>query len=613
VGVGDESLDCFIASSKASLYAKPVTKAGYLRQKMTTTVTFADLNLSASTLKAVSELGYENPSPIQAATIPLILSQQDVIGQAQTGTGKTAAFALPVLNQIDLKQNLPQVIVMCPTRELAIQVSEAFQAYARHLKGFHVLPIYGGQSYSQQISALKRGVHVIVGTPGRVLDHLDRGTLKLSGIKTLILDEADEMLRMGFIEDIETIMDSAPEECQKTMFSATMPAPIAKIARKYLKDPQEVKIASKTSTVERIEQQFLMLRNNQKLDALTRILEAEDYDGCIIFVRTRSLTTELSEKLEARGHAVAPINGDMNQAAREQTIRRLKSGKLDIVIATDVAARGLDVERISLVVNYDIPLDTEAYVHRIGRTGRAGRTGKAILLTTPREKRLLFAIERATKQKLTAMSVPSSDMIAQRRAENFSTTVAEVLQSTPLQFYQEFSEMLQDKLDVSESELAAALIYMAQERSPLQVEMNDFQAMDIYRDREDRGRRDRGDRGDRGERRNRDDSNKQTYRIEVGRDHGVQVSDIVGAIANEAKIDARQIGRIKLNDNFSTVDLPRDMPAEALAHLKGVYIRKRQIDITEFEGNHGGERRRRGGGEGRRFDGDKKRSRRFDR
>jgi ATP-dependent RNA helicase DeaD len=597
---------------------------------MTTTVSFADLNLSEPTLKAVQELGYENPSPIQAATIPLILEQQDIIGQAQTGTGKTAAFALPVLSQIDLDQRLPQVIVMCPTRELAIQVSEAFQAYARYIKGFHVLPIYGGQAYGQQINALKRGVHVVVGTPGRVLDHLDKGTLKLSGIKTLILDEADEMLRMGFIEDIETIMDAAPKECQKTMFSATMPTPIAKIARKYLRNPEEVKIASKTSTVERIEQQFLMLRNNQKLDALTRILEAEEYDGCIIFVRTRSLTTELSEKLEARGHAVAPINGDMNQAAREQTIRRLKSGSLDIVIATDVAARGLDVERISLVINYDIPLDTEAYVHRIGRTGRAGRSGKAILLTTPREKRLLFAIERATKQKLTAMSVPSSDMIAQRRADNFSATVAEVLQATPLQFYQEFAAMLQEKLDVSESELAAALIYMAQERNPLQVEMSDFQAMDVYRnDRDDRGRgrdRDRGERGERGAKGGRDDSNKQTYRIEVGREHGVQVSDIVGAIANEAKIDARQIGRIKLNDNFSTVDLPKDMPAAALEHLKKVYIRKRQIDIAAFEGqnNGGGERRPRrsegrgeGRGEGRRSegrrnDGDRKRSRRSD-
>lgn len=588
----------------------PYNEVGILRPKMTTITSFADLNLAEPTLRAVQELGYEHPSPIQAATIPLIMNNQDIIGQAQTGTGKTAAFALPVLSQIDLAVKHPQVIVMCPTRELAIQVSEAFQAYARYIKGFHVMPIYGGQAYGQQINALKRGVHVVVGTPGRVLDHLDKGTLRLDGIKTLILDEADEMLRMGFIEDIETIMEAAPVECQKTMFSATMPAPIAKIARKYLNQPQEVKIASKTSTVERIEQQFLMLRNNQKLDALTRILEAEDYDACIIFVRTRSLTTELSEKLEARGHAVAPINGDMNQAAREQTIRRLKSGKLDIVIATDVAARGLDVERISLVINYDIPLDTEAYVHRIGRTGRAGRTGKAILLTTPREKRLLFAIERATKQKLTSMPVPSSDAIAQRRAENFSTTVAEVLQSTPLQFYQEFSQMLQEKLDVSESELAAALIFMAQERAPLQVELDDFQAMDVYRnDREERGRgrdRDRG-RSDR----QRDDSNKKTYRLEVGREHGVQVSDIVGAIANEARIDARQIGRIKLNDTFSTVDLPRDMPEQTLEHLKKIYIRKRQVELSAYHGGNGGERRTRRF-EGRR-DGEKKRSRRSDR
>ncbi|MCJ8274680.1 MAG: DEAD/DEAH box helicase [Psychrosphaera sp.] len=446
---------------------------------MTETVNFTDLNLSDPVLKAVSDLGYETPSPIQAATIPLILNNQDIIGQAQTGTGKTAAFALPVLSQIDISQKQPQVIVMCPTRELAILVAEAFQAYARHIKGFHVMPIYGGQAYGLQISALKRGVHVVVGTPGRVLDHLNKGTLKLNGIKTLILDEADEMLRMGFIEDIETIMDAAPKECQKTMFSATMPAPIAKIARKYLRNPQEVKIASKTSTVESVDQQFLMLRNNQKLDALTRILEAEEYEGCIIFVRTRSLTTELAEKLEARGHSVAPINGDMNQSAREQTIRRLKSGKLDIVIATDVAARGLDVERITLVINYDIPLDTEAYVHRIGRTGRAGRTGKAILLTTPREKRLLFAIERATKQKLTSMPVPSSDMIAQRRADNFSAQVTEVLSSSPMEFYQEFSAKLQEKLEISESELAAALIYMVQERNPLQVEMSDFQSMDV--------------------------------------------------------------------------------------------------------------------------------------
>ncbi len=573
---------------------------------MTTTVNFSELNLKPEIVKAVTELGYETPSPIQASTIPLILENKDIIGQAQTGTGKTAAFALPVLSQIDLSKHLPQVIVMCPTRELAIQVSEAFQAYARYFSGFHVLPIYGGQSYSQQINALKRGVHVVVGTPGRVLDHLEKGTLKLDGIKTLILDEADEMLRMGFIEDIETIMEAAPENCQKTMFSATMPAPIAKIAREYLKSPQEVKIASKTSTVERIDQQFLMLRNNQKLDALTRILEAEEYEGCIIFVRTRSLTVELSEKLEARGHAVSPINGDMNQATREQTIRRLKSGNLDIVIATDVAARGLDVDRITLVINYDIPLDTEAYVHRIGRTGRAGRTGKAILLTTPREKRLLFAIERATKQKLSPMKVPTSDAIAQRRADNFSSQVAEVLGDTPLQFYQEFGEMLMDKLEVSKSELIGALIYMAQTQAPLQVDMNDFQSLEVYRDDKPRDK-------ERAPRERRDDSNKQTYRIEVGRDHGVQVSDIVGAIANEARIDARSIGRIKLHDDYSTVDLPKDLPAKALDHLKGVYVRKRQINISAVEG-HGGGGGGGGGGEMRRpRRGDDNRSeRRFD-
>lgn len=569
---------------------------------MAENVTFSELGLSESILKSLTELGYESPSPIQEATIPLMQEGGDLIGQAQTGTGKTGAFALPVLDKIDLSQRLPQVLVLTPTRELAIQVAEAFRAYARFIDGFHVLPIYGGHSYSQQIKHLKRGVHVVVGTPGRILDHLGRKTLDLSRLSCLVLDEADEMLRMGFIDDVEAIMSAASDDCQKAMFSATMPAPIAKIAREHLHKPSEVKIAAKTTTVERIEQQYLMLKNDQKLEALTRILEAEQYDALIIFVRTRSLTVELSEKLEARGHAAAPLNGDMNQAHREQTIRRLKSGQLDMVVATDVAARGLDVERISLVVNYDIPLDTEAYVHRIGRTGRAGRDGKAILLTTPREKRLLYAIEKATRQRLTPMPVPSLDLIAQRRADNFTAQVAEVLSDQPLTFYNDFLTQLQERLEVSSDELAAALLYIAQQENPLKVDMPELQVISRDQAGRERFRRDRDGRdggrdrdGGRRRRDDRNDANKQTFRIEVGRTHGLQVSDVVGAIANEAQIDAQLIGRIRLFDEFSTVDLPKGMPQETMNHLKRVTVRGRRLSIAvDQHGERGGERRHRG-------------------
>ncbi len=550
---------------------------------MTSTISFTDLSLSSPILKVLSSLGYETPSPIQAQAIPLFLEGYDLIGQAQTGTGKTAAFALPILNRLDLSVLLPQVLVLTPTRELAIQVAEAFQVYARFIKGFHVLPIYGGQNYTNQLRQLKRGVHVVVGTPGRLIDHLDRGTLDLSGITTLVLDEADEMLRMGFIDDVERIISETPEGCQKAMFSATMPPAIAKIARKYLKNAKELKIESKTTTVEHIDQNYLLLRNPQKLDALTRILESENYDGVIVFVRTKSLTVELAEKLEARGYPVSALNGDMKQSQREQTVRHLKSGKFDILVATDVAARGLDVERVSLVINYDIPLDTEAYVHRIGRTARAGREGKTILLTTPREKHLLSAIEKATRQKQTAMTLPTGSDIAQKRADNFTNRLLEVFDGESLQFYTEFLDHLHNKLQLPKEELAVALLYLAQQDNPLLVDIPDMEVLKRWETKDDRGKG-RGSRDKKGHGRPVS-IERVTYRLQVGKNHGVKVSDIVGAIANEVDMDSQYIGQIQIFDEHSTVALPKDMPKEVINHLKTVHVRKRPLNLTIQRGD----------------------------
>ena len=559
---------------------------------MSDTVTFSQLNLPDAIVRAVTELGYETPSPIQEAAIPKLLAGEDVLGQTQTGTGKTAAFALPLLARLDPAQNDPQILVLAPTRELAIQVAEAFQAYARYMPSFHVLPLYGGQSYTNQLKSLKRGSQVIVGTPGRILDHLDRGTLKLDKLRAIVLDEADEMLRMGFIDDVQTIMDATPAGRQVAMFSATMPAPIRAIAQKHLKDAEEIKIAAKTSTVERIEQRFVMLDANQKLDALTRVLEGEEYDASIIFVRTKSATEEIAEKLGARGYAVACLNGDMNQAHREQTIRRLKASQLDIIVATDVAARGLDVERISLVVNYDIPYDSEAYVHRIGRTGRAGREGKAILFVSPRERRLLRTIEHATKQPIEKMSLPSGQVIEQRRIESFREQLAQTIETQDLSFFQELINDWREKIETTENDLAAALLYLAQKDQPLNVasQFPEIREPHARGERDDRNRRDRNDRferGDRGERPERGPRQRremkgdyQTYRIEVGKEHGVRAGDIVGAIANEANIDSQFIGNIKLFDHFSTVELPAAIPNEIFQHLKKVYVRKQKLNIS---------------------------------
>ncbi|MGZ8302625.1 MAG: DEAD/DEAH box helicase [Telluria sp.] len=556
---------------------------------------FSDLNLSAAVLKVMKEVGYETPSPIQAATIPLLLANRDVLGQAQTGTGKTAAFALPILSNIDIKQQSPQALVLAPTRELAIQVAEAFQKYATHIKDFHVLPIYGGQSYGPQLSALRRGVHVVVGTPGRVIDHLEKGSLDLSQLKTLVLDEADEMLRMGFIDDVEQILQKTPASRQTALFSATMPPPIKRIAKTYLRDPQEVTVAAKTGTAENITQRYWLVSGMQKLEALTRILEAEPFDGMIIFARTKLGTEELATKLQARGFAATAINGDMQQTQRERTIEQLKNGKIDILVATDVAARGLDVERISHVINYDVPSDPESYTHRIGRTGRAGRSGEAILFITPRERGLLKAIERATRQPVTLMTLPTIKTINDVRIAKFKDQIAETLAAGGLDVFRSLIEQYEAEQNVPAVEIAAALAKLARGDIPLLLEKPDREAKApaAWKDEAPaRGARFDSPRFDspRGDaqpfKRERErvarepEEGMGTFRIEVGHSHGVKPGNIVGAIANEANIESKYIGRIEIYDDYSTLDLPADLPPDVMDHLKKVWVAGQQLSIT---------------------------------
>jgi ATP-dependent RNA helicase DeaD len=546
-------------------------------------IKFTDLGLSPEVLEAVQHVGYETPSPIQAETIPHILNGDDVLGIAQTGTGKTAAFALPTLCHLDPKVNSPQVLVLTPTRELAIQVAEAFTTYAELLKGFHVLPIYGGQDFRTQLRALKRGVHVVVGTPGRVMDHMRRETLDLSNLKTIVLDEADEMLRMGFIDDVEWVMEHVPDQAQIALFSATMPAPILKVTKNYLKDPKEVRIKPKTASHSNITQKFWFVNNNQKLDVLTRYLELTEFDGMIIFVKTRQSTSELADKLSARGYAAAALNGDMNQSHREQCIESLKSGRLDIIIATDVAARGIDVERVSHVVNFDLPFDVESYVHRVGRTGRAGRKGDAILFATPRERRLLKNIERETKQTILPYEPPSNEEVTKLRVAAFKEKIADVIGSQNLDFFKQLIADFSEEHQMDPAEAAAALAYIAQEEAPLQVSgaaIPGHNRADDRGGRDGRGR-DRDGRGrDRDGRGRRDPGMKlQAYRIEVGREHGVSPKDIVGAIANEANISSQFIGNIKIMPGFSVVELPADMPNEVQQQLKKTRVRNQQLDI----------------------------------
>ncbi len=548
---------------------------------------FNQMALSKPVLKVLDDVGYEIPSPIQAQTIPLMLEGKDVIGQAQTGTGKTAAFALPILTNLDLKQKSPQVLVLAPTRELAIQVAEAFQKYATHIKGFHVLPIYGGQDYRTQIRALERGIHVAVGTPGRVMDHIRRGNLKLGKISTLVLDEADEMLRMGFIDDVEWILEQTPSERQIALFSATMPAQIRRIATRHLNKPTEITIKLKTVTADTIRQRFWPVSGAHKLDALTRILEAEAFEAMIIFVRTKTATVELSEKLEARGYASAPINGDLAQKLRERTIEQLKKGKLDILVATDVAARGLDVQRISHVINYDIPYDTEAYIHRIGRTGRAGRHGDAILFVAPREKRMLHALEKATKNSIELMQQPSTEMINDKRIARFKQKITDMLATKDSGLFAQLIDQYHQEHKVPVLEIASALARLAQGDTPLLFDSRPVRDSGAKWDKEDKPREKRqsGKKPDRAARKEAPpEKGMERYRIEVGYKHEVKPGNIVGAIANEAGIDSQYIGRINIHDDFSLVDLPEDMPKELFKSLKYVWVSGQQLQISRLSG-----------------------------
>lgn len=547
-----------------------------------TITTFHQLDLQPALLKVLDEVGYETPSPIQSQAIPLLLQGRDVVGQAQTGTGKTAAFALPILSRLDLKQKNPQVLVLAPTRELAIQVAEAFQKYASNMKGFHVLPIYGGQDYAVQIRALKRGVHVAVGTPGRVMDHIRRGTLVLKDLTTMVLDEGDEMLRMGFIDDVEWILDQTPKDRQIALFSATMPQQVRRIATRYLNNPTEITIKVKTTTAETIRQRFWPVQGFNKLDALTRILEAEPFDGMLIFVRTKIATVDLSEKLEARGYASTALNGDIQQRQRERAIENLKRGKLDILVATDVAARGLDVDRISHVVNYDIPYDTEAYVHRIGRTGRAGRKGDAILFVAPREKRLLHAIEKATRTKIEMMELPTTDIINNKRIEKFKQRISDTLESEDLGMFSKMVEQYAQDNEVSELQVAAALAHLSQGDGPFLLQNRPTPRADKGWDRDSRPQRGKKPDKEHDKRDGPPSEDMERFRIAVGHDHGVMPGNIVGAIANEADIEGRNIGRIKIYDDYTLIDLPKGMPKETFHALKKVWVSGQKLDITRL-------------------------------
>ncbi len=539
-------------------------------------MSFADLGLSAPVLEALADVGYESPSPIQAATIPVLLAGHDMLGQAQTGTGKTAAFALPMLTRIKARSGPPQGLVLVPTRELAIQVAEAFQRYAARIKGFHVLPVYGGQSYTPQLMSLKRGAHVVVGTPGRIMDHIKRGTLDLGGITSLVLDEADEMLQMGFVDDIEWILEKIPAARQVALFSATLPSPIRRIAQKHLRDPVEVTITSKTSTATNIRQRYWIVSGVHKLDALTRILEAEPFDSMLVFTRTKQSTVELAERLEARGFAVAALNGDMQQKDRERTVARLKNRQLDILVATDVAARGLDVERISHVVNYDVPYDTESYVHRIGRTGRAGRNGEAILFITPRERNMLRYIERATRSPLEPMDLPTVADVNEQRVARFRQRITESIAAGQGEPFRSLIEEFEREHDVPAIEIAAALAALLQGGSPLLLkEKAGGKADDAG---EDTGRATGRAAAPAAERLTEEDT--ETFRIEVGYVHGVKPGNIVGAIANVSGLEGRQIGHVDIREDHTFVGLPRGMPDAVLHELAKTRVAGQMLRIS---------------------------------
>ncbi|MBT8763134.1 DEAD/DEAH box helicase [Desulfohalobiaceae bacterium Ax17] len=547
---------------------------------MSLSLTFDELGISDPLLKAIDHIGYKAPSPIQAKTIPLLMEGHNLLGQAQTGTGKTAAFALPILTKIDTSCREPQVLVLTPTRELAIQVSESFQSYGKYIKGLRVLSVYGGASMVPQLQQLRRGVHIVVGTPGRVMDHIRRNTLSLNGLSTLVLDEADEMLNMGFLEDIEWILERSPKNRQMALFSATMPKGIREIALRHLPNAKTVKIKTQTATVESIEQQYLEVAGISKFEALARLIEVEDFDAMLVFVRTRTATVEVAEQLKARGYSCGTLNGDMSQAMRERTIEQLKNKSLDIVIATDVAARGLDVRRISHVVNYDMPYDSETYIHRIGRTARAGQSGKTILFVSPQERRMLRTIERATRQKITPMGLPTLQDISKRRIASFKQQIIDTVNTQKLDFFRRLVEELSQESDKEDRDIAAALAYLLQRENPLHPKekkqrpekKKSFQKMERAAHRGKNKQRPSG----------QAEAGMERYRIDVGREHGVTPGDIVGAIANEANIDGEAIGHIKIYDDFSTVDLASGMPKFVYKFLKKVRVRSRPLNLSPF-------------------------------
>ncbi len=544
---------------------------------------FSDLGLSKELLKALTAQGYEAPTQIQVEIIPPVLAGRDVVGQAQTGTGKTAAFALPLLSRIDLKSSKPQVLVLAPTRELAIQVAESFKNYGQYLKKLNVLPIFGGQDYAIQLKQLSKGAQIIVGTPGRVMDHVRRGTLKLETISNFVLDEADEMLNMGFLEDVEWLLEGIPEQRQIALFSATMPVSIRRIARKYLQDPMEITIKGRTATAHSINQRYLVTDGyGRKLEALRRLLEVDKVDGMLVFVRTKIQSVELAEQLSALGHSCAPLNGDIPQNQRQRTVDQLKSRKIDILVATDVAARGLDVERISHVVNFDIPFDTEAYIHRIGRTGRAGRSGEAILFVHPREKKALYGIEKVTRQKITEMALPTVKAVNIKRAEAFKRRITDTLLEADLDFQLKLIADYRKTNDVDDDLLTAALAHMVQGETPLFLEEKQENLrqnrMQSAKERSPRKREKKN--GSKKRTSGAPDKGMERYRIEIGKLHGVKPGNIVGAIANEADISSKFIGRITINEDHSTVDLPYSMPADTFQFLKKVRINDRKLDIS---------------------------------
>jgi len=549
--------------------------------------TFADLQIHPKVLRAIADVGYESPTAIQAATIPALMAGSDVVGLAQTGTGKTAAFAIPILSKIDATSKATQALVLAPTRELALQVAEAFSRYGAQLPQINVLPIYGGSSYAVQLAGLKRGAQVVVGTPGRIIDHLERGTLDLSRVDYLVLDEADEMLAMGFSEDVERILADTPEYKQVALFSATMPPAIRKITSKYLHDPFEITSKAKTATAENISQRYTQVAGPRKMDALTRVLEVEPFEAMIVFVRTKQATEEVAEKLRARGFSAAAINGDIPQAQRERTITALRDGSIDILVATDVAARGLDVERISHVLNYDIPHDTESYVHRIGRTGRAGRSGTALLFVSPRERHLLKAIEKATRQTLTEAELPTVEDVNAQRVAKFADSITDALGAPGIELFRRLVEDYERDHDIPMADIAAALALQSRDGGEF------LMAPDPPPER--RERRERPDRPEK----SRQVRDFATYRISVGKRHKIGPGAIVGAIANEGGLHRSDFGHIAIGPDFSLVELPPKLPRATLKRLENTRISGVLIDLRPERSSNRGSDKGRGRADGK--------------